>query len=289
MMLPEACVANILAFTSPADALSSSEVSSVFRLAGDSDFVWGKFLPFDYQNIISQSTDHHRSFSSKKEIYRCLCDSLLIDNARKLFKINKFSGKISYILSARDISITYSDHASYWSWSNVSDSRFSESAELITTDRLEIKGTIQTGVLSPNTKYGAYLIMKVTEGAYGLDLVPAETSVLKSKSGQNNKNTTYLCCLDEKKQQMKRLFYGNREERMAMTVETVVGDGKRREPKGRDDGWMEIELGEFETREGEDGEVMMSLTEVKGYQLKGGIVIDGIEVRPRDQDEYSIK
>lgn len=157
--------------------------------------------------------------------------------------------------------------------------RFSESAELITTDRLEVKGKIQTGVLTPNTRYGAYLIMKVTKGAYGLDLVPAETSV-KSKNGQNIKNTTYLCCLDEKKQQMKRLFYGNREERMAMTVETVGGDWKRREPKGRDDGWMEIELGEFETREGEDGEVMMSLTEVKGYQLKGGIVIDGIEVRP---------
>ncbi|CAL9238606.1 unnamed protein product [Arabidopsis halleri] len=279
MMLPEACVANILAFTSPADAFSSSEVSSIFRLAGDSDFVWGKFLPFDYQSIISQSTDHHRSFSSKKEIYRCLCDSLLIDNARKLFKINKFSGKISYILSARDLSITHSDHASYWSWSNVSDSRFSESAELITTDRLEVKGKIQTGVLTPNTRYGAYLIMKVTKGAYGLDLVPAETLV-KSKNGQNIKNTTYLCCLDEKKQQMKRLFYGNREERIAITVETIGGDGKRREPKGRDDGWMEIELGEFETREGEDDEVNMSLTEVKGYQLKGGIVIDGIEVRP---------
>ncbi|AAG29655.1 hypothetical protein [Arabidopsis thaliana] len=279
MMLPEACVANILAFTSPADAFSSSEVSSVFRLAGDSDFVWEKFLPSHYKSLISQSTDHHRIFSSKKEIYRCLCDSLLIDNARKLFKINKFSGKISYILSARDISITYSDHASYCSWSNVSDSRFSESAELITTDRLEIKGKIQTTVLSPNTKYGAYLIMKVTNGAYGLDLVPAETSV-KSKNGQNNKNTTYLCCLDEKKQQMKRLFYGNREERMAMTVEAVGGDGKRREPKARDDGWLEIELGEFVTREGEDDEVNMSLTEVKGYQLKGGIVIDGIEVRP---------
>lgn len=122
--------------------------------------------------------------------------------------------------------------------------------------------------------------MKVTKSAYGLDLVPAETCV-KYKNGQNVKNTAYLCCVDEKKQQLKRLLYGNREERMAMTVKAVgVGDGIRREPKGRDDGWMEIELGEFETREGEDDEVSISLTEVKGYQLKGGIVIDGIEVRP---------
>ncbi|CAH8330381.1 unnamed protein product [Eruca vesicaria subsp. sativa] len=283
MMLPEACVANIISFTSPADIFSSSAVSLVFRLAGDSDFVWAKLLPSDYKSLISRSADHHRGFSSKKEIYRCLCDSLLIDNARKLFKINKLSGKISYILSARDISIPSSDQASYWSWSKVSDSRFLESAELITTDRLEVNGRIQTGVLSPNTRYGAYLIVKVSKHAYGLDSVPAETCI-KSSNGRGVKNIAYLCCLDEKKQQMKRLFYGNREERMAMTVEMVGGDGKRREPKGRDDGWMEIELGEFETREGEDDEVSMSLTEVKGYQLKGGIVIDGIEVRPKSQN-----
>ncbi|KAJ0262055.1 hypothetical protein HA466_0050560 [Hirschfeldia incana] len=279
-MVPEACVANIISFTSPADIFSSSAVSSVFRLAGDSDFVWEKFLPSEYRSLISRSTDRHQSFSSKKEIYKCLCSSLLIDNARKLFKINKLSGKISYILSARDISIPSSDQASYWSWSKVSNSRFSESAELITTDRLEISGKIQTGVLSPNTRYGAYLIIKVTKRAYGLDLVPAETWV-NTRNGHIVRNTAYLCCLDEKKQQMKRLLYGNREERMAMTVEVVGGgDGKRREPKSRDDGWMEIELGEFETREGEDHEVNMSLSEVKGYQLKGGIVIDGIEVRP---------
>ncbi|KAG2317032.1 hypothetical protein Bca52824_020154 [Brassica carinata] len=278
-MLPEACVANIISFTSPADIFSSSAVSLVFRLAGDSDFVWEKFLPSDYKSIISRSTDQ-RIFSSKKEIYMCLCESLLIDNAQKLFKINKLSGKISYVLSARHISIQSKDRASYWSWSKVSDSRFLESAELVRTDRLEVNGRIQTGVLSPNTRYGAYLIVKVSKHAYGLDLLPAETCI-KSSNGRTFKNVAYLCCLDEKKQQMKRLLYGNREERMAMLVEMVGGDEKRREPKGRDDGWMEIELGEFETREGEDDEVNMSLTEVKGYQLKGGIVIDGIEVRPK--------
>jgi len=102
MMLPEACIANILAFTSPADAFSSSEVSSVFRLAGDSDFVWEKFLPSDYKSLISQSTDHHWNISSKKEIYRCLCDSLLIDNARKVrflwVKFEQKNGYLSYLL-----------------------------------------------------------------------------------------------------------------------------------------------------------------------------------------------
>ncbi|KAL0718606.1 hypothetical protein Bca4012_067929 [Brassica carinata] len=257
-MLPEACVANIISFTSPADIFSSSAVSLVFRLAGDSDFVWEKFLPSDYKSIISRSTDQ-RIFSSKKEIYMCLCESLLIDNAQKqdIFRYNRKT-----------------EHPTG------PGARFLESAELVRTDRLEVNGRIQTGVLSPNTRYGAYLIVKVSKHAYGLDLLPAETCI-KSSNGRTFKNVAYLCCLDEKKQQMKRLLYGNREERMAMLVEMVGGDEKRREPKGRDDGWMEIELGEFETREGEDDEVNMSLTEVKGYQLKGGIVIDGIEVRPK--------
>ncbi|KAF8110119.1 hypothetical protein N665_0088s0130 [Sinapis alba] len=118
MMLPEACVANILSFTTPADTFSSASVSSVFRAAGDSDFVWEKFLPSDYSRLISSST-----LSSKKELYRCLCESILIDNGRKIFKIEKLSGKISYVLSARNLSITWSDQRHYWSWSQRSDSR----------------------------------------------------------------------------------------------------------------------------------------------------------------------
>ncbi|KAL1195372.1 F-box protein PP2-B15 [Cardamine amara subsp. amara] len=284
MMLPEACVANILSFTTPADTFSSAAVSSVFRVAGDSDFVWERFLPSDYSRLISRSTDHHRNFSSKKELYRCLCESILIDNGRKIFKIDKLSGKVSYILSARDLSITWSELRHYWSWSRRSDSRFSEGVELIMTDWLEINGTIQTKALSPNTKYAAYLITKVTARAYGLDLVPAETSI-KVGNYEKQKKATYLTCLDNKKQQMERVFYGQREQRM--TMDEVVGT-QRREPEMRDDGWMEIELGEFETgREGDeeaDTEVVMSLTEVKGYRLKGGIAIDGIEVRPKYQN-----
>ncbi|XP_010528910.1 PREDICTED: F-box protein VBF-like [Tarenaya hassleriana] len=279
MMLPEACVAKILSLTSPADTVSAAAVSSVFRCAGDSDFVWDHFLPLDYIGVISQSVDH-LSFSSKKELYRRLSESVLIENGRKMFKIDKFSGKISYVLSPRDLSIAWSDQPMTWSWSHRQDSRVEETIELITTERLEIHGKIRTGILSQNTRYGAYLIMKVTARAFGLDLVPAEISVRSGNDGKADKNSTYLCCLDDKKQQMKRLFFGNREERMANMV-AAVGEGKRREPKERSDGWMENELGEFETGKGDDEEVVMSLMEVKGFQLKGGIVVGGIEVRPK--------
>ena len=50
-------------------------------------------------------------------------------------------------------------------------------------------------------------------------------------------------------------------------------------PMRREDGWMEIEIGEFFCGEA-DEEVLMSLMEV-GYQLKGGLIVEGVEIRPK--------
>ena len=55
--------------------------------------------------------------------------------------------------------------------------RFSEVAELRTTCWLEIRGKINTQILSSNTRYGAYLIMKISNRAYGLDSIPSEVSI----------------------------------------------------------------------------------------------------------------
>ena len=48
----------------------------------------------------------------------------------------------------------------------------------------------------------------------------------------------------------------------------------------REDGWLEIELGEFYS-DGSDEEVKMSLKEVKGEHLKYGLIVEGIELRPK--------
>lgn len=53
--------------------------------------------------------------------------------------------------------------------------------------------------------------------------------------------------------------------------------------KERDDGWFEIELGEFMSGEDEDDEdVHMSLMEIRGFQLKAGIIVEGIQIRPKN-------
>uniref|UniRef100_A0A2N9I9B5 F-box domain-containing protein n=1 Tax=Fagus sylvatica TaxID=28930 RepID=A0A2N9I9B5_FAGSY len=273
-MLPEDCVSTILSFTSPTDTFRSSMVSSTFRSAAESDFVWERFLPADYKDVVSR-LDTPLTYTAMKELFHCLCNPVLIDGGRKSFKLEKLSGKISYMLSARELSITWGNDPMYWSWKSIPQSRFSEVAELRTTCWLEIHGKIKTEILSPNTKYGAYLIMKISNRAYGLDSIPSEMSIEVGNKVCNG--MAYLRNEDCKKQQMESLFYRNRNE---MLRKRVI-EGGERFPSEREDGWMEIELGEFFSGEAYE-EVKMSLMEVKGYQLKGGLIIEGIEVRPKD-------
>ncbi|KAL7591113.1 hypothetical protein Lser_V15G33982 [Lactuca serriola] len=272
-MLPEDCVSTILSLTSPADACRVILASSSLRSAAESDIVWGRFLPSDLAYILSR-THSQINFSSMKELYFQLCDSVLIDGGRKSFSLNKISGRKSFVLSSRALSIYLSNEQNHWTWSTHSASRFSEVIELKSISSIDIEGRISTQDLSPNTTYGAYLIIQVSDRAFGLDSIASEISVSMNECSVSN--TAYLCPLDERKQLLGSLLYMNRRRMMEKLV--VEGDGQR--PSKREDGWMEIELGEFFV--GEEGEeVIMKLMEVKGYQLKGGLIIEGIEVRPK--------
>ncbi|XVF06005.1 hypothetical protein REPUB_Repub06bG0010600 [Reevesia pubescens] len=274
-MLPESCVAVILSLTSPPDACKSSLVSTTFQSAADSDLVWERFLPSDYREIVSNSSNTFK-FSSKKQLYFLLCNPVLLADSKMSFKIERSTGRKSYILPARELSITWSNDPMFWVWKSMPESRFSEVAELRTISWLEIHGKIRTKMLSPNTKYGAYLLLKISDRAYGLDLIPSETSV--EIGNQAIKNTAYLRSQDDKKQRlMENLFYSNRKQMLKSRV--IEGDDRVLN-KREEDGWMEIELGEFFNGES-DEEVKMSLMEIKGHQLKGGLIIEGIEVRPK--------
>ncbi|KAI3810483.1 hypothetical protein L1987_20099 [Smallanthus sonchifolius] len=190
------------------------------------------------------------------------------------FSLNKISGRKSYVLSARALSISLINEANHWTWTTHSTSRFSEVIELKTISNMEIEGRIGTQDLSPNTTYGVYLIIKVSDSAFGLDSIPSETSI--SKHEYSVTNTAYLCPLDDQKQQFESLFFMNR--RRMMEKRVVEGEGRR--PSKRGDEWLEVELGEFFVG-GKSEMVKMSLMEVKGHQLKGGLIIEGIEIRPK--------
>ncbi|KAI7745327.1 hypothetical protein M8C21_008370 [Ambrosia artemisiifolia] len=272
-MLPEDCISTVLSLTSPPDACRFMLVSSSLQSAAESDTTWGRFLPSDLPRILSRSHTQ-LDFFSKKELFFQLWNSILIDGGIRSFSLDKVSGIKCWVLSARALSISLSNEPNHWTWTANSTSRFSEVIELKTISNMEIEGSIHTEDLSPNTTYGAYLIIKVSDHSFGLDSIPCETSI--SNGTCSVTNTTYLCPLNEQKQQLESLFFMNRRKMM----EKRVVEGECRRPSRRGDGWMEIKLGEFFVGEKSEG-VKMNLMEVKGHQLKGGLIIEGIEVKPK--------
>ncbi|KAL6146537.1 hypothetical protein ACLB2K_057215 [Fragaria x ananassa] len=95
--LPQDCFQLILSLTSPRDASRSSLVSLSIRAMADSDSVWEKFLPEDYAEILSRLVTPI-PYSSNKDLFIKLCDPNLIDGGKKMFSIEKSTGKKCYIL-----------------------------------------------------------------------------------------------------------------------------------------------------------------------------------------------
>lgn len=247
-LLPDDCIAHVLSCTTPQDVCQSSIVSSAVRRAAESDNLWEKFLPSDYREIISRLM-FPVSFTSKKELFVKLSSPLLIDGGSKTFSIDKVTGKKSYMLSARELHITWSSNSLYWSWKPLLKSRFAEVTELVMVCWLEISAKMNTQMLSPNTNYGAYLVVKFARRAFGLDSIPSDVSV--EVGDYKSRGTIYL----RQNGSPEGVFY-------------------------RGDGWTEIELGSFYS-DGNDKEMKMSLREVKGEHLKGGLIVEGIEIRPK--------
>ncbi|KAE8009888.1 hypothetical protein FH972_006295 [Carpinus fangiana] len=261
-VLPEDCIASVLSFTTPSDACSSSSVSTNFRSAAETDAVWERFLPPQYRSIISRSADSSSlSSSSKKQLYLRLCDHpLLIDDGRKSFWLEKRSGKICYMLSPKDLVIVWMETPCYWRWTSLHDARFAEVAELVSVCWLEIRGKINTCMLSPATLYTAYLVFKVTTGSFGFEDQPVEVAVgVVGSDGHKRKRSVFL------------------------DTETGRRQGNQTVPAARrGDGWLEIELGEFfNGGDADDVEVEMSVLEVKGGNWKGGLIVQGFEIRPK--------
>ena len=114
------------------------------------------------------------------------------------------------------------------------------------TSCLKVEGKISTRILSPNTWYRACLIVQVAHHrAYGLDVLPFE--VLVEVGDFRSRGTILL---------------------------------SHSECRKRNDGWLEMELGEFYNEGFSEKEVKMSLGEVDGVHLKGGLLVEGIEIRP---------
>ncbi|XP_037417219.1 putative F-box protein PP2-B12 [Triticum dicoccoides] len=281
--IPEECLAKAIGLTSPADACRAGAVSAAFRSAADSDAAWEGFLPPDCDAILERAV-HLVDFSSKKELFHDLSDEhVLLDDGKRSFGLHRSSGAKCYMLSANVLEIAWVGVDLYWTKRSDPDSRFSKVAELVAVCLFHIHGIISTKELSPGTHYAAYLVFKLTHHASGLNS-PCQRSrvdigeqLVRSAHRVSLHPCNRACSAGN--DQMSMMNGGTK----LHEHEDEEGGGAIRYPCPRTDGWLELEMGDFHTSTSvDDADVYMELRESEEPQWKKGLIIEGIEIRPKN-------
>ena len=129
-----------------------------------------------------------------------------------------------------------------------------------------VSGKMSTSILSPKTHYAAYLVYKLRSRAHGFDGPPFKASV-GTIGGEVYEQTVRLGLF---------VMEPNQQDQIIPPPQQHTS-----RPKQREDGWLEIELGQFFNGGGEDDELQIKLMEViDGNVEKTGLIVEGIEIRP---------
>ncbi|XP_065853766.1 F-box protein PP2-B1-like [Euphorbia lathyris] len=199
---------------------------------------------------------------------------------------------------SRDLIIEWNDTVRYWEWSNAKHkSRFAEVAGLINVYWLEIRGKIKATMLSPETHYTAYLVYRLVAASHGLDIHPVEVNVGISGAaeGDSSKRSLYLDARRKRRQRnqlVRSVSLSRHRHLMAIQLPAPATENNndnddcndhhnRIRPKERQDGWLEIELGDYFNRQDEVGDFEISILETNADHLKNGLLIQGIDIRPK--------
>ncbi|KAL9411204.1 hypothetical protein AB3S75_044906 [Citrus x aurantiifolia] len=254
--LPVECISHIISLTTPRDACRLAAVSHIFKSAADSDLVWEKFLPSDYKLIISNSVSSSSLSTSlpKKDLYFHLCHyPIFINNCTMSFALEKETGKKCYMVGARGLCIEWGSTANFWKWTSLPKSRFPEVAELAYFWFFEVNARIETRILSNRTNYAAYLVFKFGKSTDGFGSTLLASGVYVEGINDEERQGLFL----DPSRNTPQLFHDRR------------------------DGWMEIEMGEFFNKNGDDGTLLCSLFDFDRFGTRHGLVIEGIELRPK--------
>ncbi|CAL5010051.1 unnamed protein product [Urochloa decumbens] len=263
--LPEECLAQAIALTSPRDACRIAAVSPAFRAAADSDHVWRAFLPRESPAVVLLQP----AAKSKKEAYLGLCDAgsavTVGDDGGCRMWLDKATSARCYALSARRLSLPWDDGEFCWKFTPHPRSRFGEVAELVDCTCLDIYGTLPSSSLTPATTYAAYFV-------YGAAAAAAEGG-----AGGGHRGLSYP-------DQETAVSVGGRvvdSHDVCLLPPDGGAAGVRRRPRRREDGWWEMEMGRLVISGGETEEQEVTASfEVLGWHPKRGLLVEGIEFRP---------
>ncbi|XP_038979881.1 F-box protein PP2-B11-like, partial [Phoenix dactylifera] len=258
--LPKECLCHLISSTSPHDVCRLLAVSTTLS-AAMSDDVWKRFFSVDYQSILSRAinlVEYVPRGSSTSASATPSSSRTALTFCVRSFALEKSSGAKCYMLSARKLS--FAVYGLTMNSISLPNSRsvppFLELFDLMVGwlikfsfhRRMDCDYTLSLGF--------PYQETTVTLGAH----VSKQTICLRP---------------DELDTQGSKRFY-----RCFMSRLGIVIDGVRA-PCEREDAWKEIEMGEFYSNEGEDAELEMSLTQMDNEATKRGIIIQGIQIRPK--------
>ncbi|CAM0913815.1 unnamed protein product [Alopecurus aequalis] len=153
--------------------------------------------------------------------------------------------------------------------------RFLEAAKLLGVWWLEIRGKINSMMLSHNLTYAAYMVFKLADD--GFDLLDFPFQEASVSAGSDSKRQVCLQSYMEVGDDgvpLKHILTSSdptyHHPEVPLTDDIIL-------PRKRADGWIEVELGDFYNEEGYNDEVSFRLIETKEW--KHGLVVWGIEIR----------
>jgi len=275
--LPESCISQILSFTTPIDVCRLSVLSNTFRLAGNSDPVWEKMLPIQYRDLLAR-LDSPLQFSSKRELFFTLCHPNLIDGRTKKFWIERATGKLCFMLSARDLDITRGDDRRYWHWISQDVSSFKEIAELVAERWLEVRGQFDCKFLSPGTAYTVSFRLRLHKSPHriGRDLRTRLIRFFPRTDGWDHKPVKFSVTTPGDHHQEYARYLRN-------TDMPVGNEGYQMTPfRHVEEGWMEFDAGRFVVQKDGDssGMIKFCMRELEGGNWKSGLLVGGVMIQP---------
>ncbi|KAJ0613277.1 putative protein kinase RLK-Pelle-L-LEC family [Helianthus annuus] len=176
------------------------------------------------------------------------------DEGAKLFQLGEMSRKKHLMLSAKEV--MYDSSMKPFKSKPSEQSSFQEVIEVLSQQVFRLKCKIESRTLSPDTDYRCYLIFKLSEKCFGLHC-PVKVRDLLHRS---NKKT--------------KAFYFRTPK--AWNIHDI-----NQVPQKREDGWMEVNVWKFNSRDGpRNGCIHVNLKVISYEGTMSGLIVCGLEFRP---------
>ncbi|KAF5200131.1 Phloem protein 2-like a1 [Thalictrum thalictroides] len=228
----------------------------------------------NYDDII-KSADTPLDQSSKEKLYDQLHSGVYLNKKRQKYWIEKDSGINCFMLLPRGLTIIWGDDKQYWTWPTFEepDGVVVEMAELLKVCWLEVNGSLDLSLLSPNNMYEIVFIIKLDNEAAGW-----ETPVTLKTRFIDAEEVHKLSLLPKPRGQWIEVqVLGDSEPDIKTRKSSLLT-----KPRGQ---WFELQAGEFYADPNiKKKHICFSLCGYEGGKWKSGLLIKGAIIRPKKRD-----